>query len=183
MNPDGKPLRRLTRRQQLFVEAYLALGIGTQAAIRAGYSAHTAQPIASTLLTKPHVAAAIRAGQQAQAARAAVTAERVIAELARLAFSDVTAIADWGPDGMALHPLAETSPDDSAAIADLSVRKTRWAVRTHVRLHAKQGALDALAKYLGLYGHSAKLDASAAPPILSAAARALLYRKLGLPDP
>ncbi len=51
----------LTAKQQRFVEEYLIDLNATQAAIRAGYSAKTAASIGSENLTKPEIAAAVRA--------------------------------------------------------------------------------------------------------------------------
>lgn len=52
----------LSPKQRKFVAEYLKDGNGTQAAIRAGYSAKTARFQASDLLTKPNIAEAIQEG-------------------------------------------------------------------------------------------------------------------------
>ena len=46
---------KLTKKQQRFCDEYLIDMNGTQAAIRAGYSAKTAKQIANENLTKPDV--------------------------------------------------------------------------------------------------------------------------------
>lgn len=51
----------LTPKQQRFVEEYLLDLNATQAAIRAGYSERTAKEMGAENLTKPHVAAAVKA--------------------------------------------------------------------------------------------------------------------------
>jgi phage terminase small subunit len=80
-NKDG-----LNPRQQRFVEQYLIDPNATEAAIKAGYSPKTAYSIGNENLSKPEIAAAIRAGQQKVSEKAGVTAERIIAEHAKLAF-------------------------------------------------------------------------------------------------
>lgn len=54
--------RKLTRKQELFIEYYLANGFnGSAAAVSAGYSEKTAKEIASELLTKPNIKEIIEA--------------------------------------------------------------------------------------------------------------------------
>ncbi len=71
----------MTPRQTRFVQEYLLDPNATQAAIRAGYSAHTADVQGSRLLSNVKVAAAIQAGQTVLSERLEVTADRVVAGL------------------------------------------------------------------------------------------------------
>lgn len=66
--------KRLTPLRQRFVSEYLVDLNATQAAIRAGYSPKTAQKIASQLLDKTGVQAAIQAKMQQREKRTNVTA-------------------------------------------------------------------------------------------------------------
>ncbi len=66
--------------QRRFVVEYPVDFKGTQAAIRAGYSPRTAQEIASALLCKPPIVAAIEARQRELAQAAALTVEWVLNE-------------------------------------------------------------------------------------------------------
>lgn len=52
----------MTPKQQSFVREYLVDRNATQAAIRAGYSAHTAKSVGSENLTKPDIAKALGIG-------------------------------------------------------------------------------------------------------------------------
>jgi phage terminase small subunit len=63
----------MTPRQQRFVEEYLVDLNATQAAIRAGYSARTANEQGARLLANASVAAAIQAAQQARSDRMQIT--------------------------------------------------------------------------------------------------------------
>lgn len=67
----------LTPKQAAFVLEYLKDGNATQAAIRAGYSARTAQAIGAENLTKPLIAAALAAAQTKVAAKTETEAEWV----------------------------------------------------------------------------------------------------------
>ncbi len=71
----------MTPKQTCFVQEYLVDLNATQAAIRAGYSAHTADVQGPRLLGNVGVAAAIQAAQTALSERLEVTAERVVAGL------------------------------------------------------------------------------------------------------
>ncbi len=71
----------MTPRQTRFVQEFLLDLNATQAAIRAGYSAHTADVQGPRLLGNVGVAAAIQAAQTALSERLEVTAERVVAGL------------------------------------------------------------------------------------------------------
>lgn len=68
----------LTSKQEAFVEEYLVDLNATQAAIRAGYSAKNADKIASELLGKTGVAAAVQAKMDARSQKTAITAEKVL---------------------------------------------------------------------------------------------------------
>ncbi len=142
--PADKPLNL---RQRRFVEQYLIVGEGREAAIRAGYSIKSAIELACYLKRLPNVARAIERGREAQARAAHVEASRVLAEYARLAFSDLSRVADWGKEGLVLKPWSEIAEDDRASIAALSGGKEG----ARIRLHSKQRALDSLARHLGLF--------------------------------
>jgi len=143
----------LTLLQERFVHEYLIDGNATQSAIRAGLTGNPAR-VGINMLKRREVAKAIQRERAAAAARLSITADRVKNELAAIAFATIADVADWGPEGVELKDKSTLSPHDRAAIAELSssrVEKT-GAAKTHVKMHSKQQALDALAKHLGIYG-------------------------------
>lgn len=71
----------LTAKQARFVQEYLVDLNATQAAIRAGYSADTAEQQGSRLLSNAKVAEAVKLGQQKRAERTEITQDMVLAEL------------------------------------------------------------------------------------------------------
>jgi phage terminase small subunit len=162
----------LTPKQQRFVQEYLVDLNGKQAAIRAGYSPATAENQASRLLSKDKVAAAVAEAKKTVAERLGITAERVLTEYARLAFLDIRKAFDI--DGN-LKPIHELDDATAAAITGLEVEVKRLlggsddefepqphggalkrqhadlSTRLHkIKLADKKGALDSLAKHLGL---------------------------------
>lgn len=74
----------LTAKQQAFVAEYLIELNATQAAIRAGYSAATANRIGAQLLTKPAVAEAVARAQAERAERTKIDADYVLRQAVKL---------------------------------------------------------------------------------------------------
>ena len=68
----------LTPKQAAFVREYLIDLNATQAAIRAGYSAKTAESTGKENLQKPLIRSAIEAGQAGRAKRTEITADYVL---------------------------------------------------------------------------------------------------------
>ena len=144
-----KSKRPLNIRQQRFVDEYLITGSGREAALRAGYSPHSAKDIAVYLRKLPHVAQAIHLRRAAAGRRTQVARDRVLMELARVAFSDIGEVLDWtNGDDITLRPKVEISPHDRAAIAEIAPR--RYGKGPRIKLHSKSRALDALVRILGV---------------------------------
>ena len=78
----------LNARQLQFCREYIVDLNGTKAAIRAGYSERTAAAIAHENLRKPEIRAEIERLAANRATRLEITADRVLEELARIAFAD-----------------------------------------------------------------------------------------------
>ena len=95
----------LTARQARFVQEYLVDLNGTQAAIRAGYSSHTAAAQAVRLLINVNVKAAVDAGAAAQLD---LTAKKVLTELLGVGYAEVASKDIRVPDKLrALELLAK----------------------------------------------------------------------------
>lgn len=171
------PKRRdLTGKQRKFVSEYLVHLNATRAAVAAGYSARSAADIGHSLLRRhPAVMAAIAAAVKERERRTHVTADRIVKELARIAFADIRSFADWGPDGVGLRPLAEISDDDAAAVAEIYAPGAAGG-RPKLRLHDKKAALELLARHLGLFDPSRRFIPRRPEDELPA--REILRRKL-----
>lgn len=138
-------MANLTPNQERFVQEYLVDLNGTQAAIRSGYSAVSASVTASRLLANAKVAEAIAERQKEREKRTGVTADRVVAELAKLAFVDLSAAYD--DNGNLLKP-SEMPAEVRAALAGVDFAKTGDRI---ARFSAKERALELLGKHLGLF--------------------------------
>ena len=71
----------MTPKQAAFVDEYLIDLNSTQAAIRAGYSAKTAEWIGPQLLGKSHVSAAIAKRMEDRSKRTEITQDRVLTDI------------------------------------------------------------------------------------------------------
>ena len=78
---------KLTDKQKRFVDEYLVDLNATAAAKRAGYSEKSASRIAIELLNKTHVSAEIQKRQAKLRGKLEITQERVLEELAAIAFA------------------------------------------------------------------------------------------------
>ena len=75
----------------------------------------------------------------------------MLEEYAHIALADLTHIVSWDPNGrLKVRPLEELSPDDRAAIAEISTAGTSGG-ELRVKLYDKKAALDALARHFGLF--------------------------------
>ena len=142
-------MKPLSDKQNAFVDEYMVDYNGTQAAIRAGYNPKSARTVASDLLAKPNIAAAVARARARQSRRTGITADRVLQELARVGFVNArNLINDSGEIS------GDASDDDTAAISSVKVKiiptEDGNIVEREIRMHDKIKALDALSRHLGL---------------------------------
>ncbi|MFQ9772226.1 MAG: terminase small subunit [Oscillospiraceae bacterium] len=84
----------MTKKQKRFVQEYLIDLNATQAAIRAGYSPDTAGSIGNENLKKPEIKAAIDKAEAERSKRTGINQDRVLQEIAKLAFLNPTDVVD-----------------------------------------------------------------------------------------
>jgi phage terminase small subunit len=145
-------LKRLTRKGQAFVREYLIDENAAGAARRAGYSKHSDRNIGWENLTKPDIAAAVSAGLDMLAARAEITAEKVLREIAAVAFASASHFVEAKDGTLVVEEGAEASG------AALQVRHRRlkkddgtFETETVYQQQNKLKALQMLAKKLKLF--------------------------------
>ena len=142
----------MTPKQKRFVEEYLVDLNAAAAARRAGY----AKGSAWRLMRHRAVAAAIEEAQEQRAQRTRVSADRVITELAKVAFGDPRRLFSWGPGGIELRESSELTEAEAALVSEVSETRTAAGGTRKIKLHCKMTALTALAKHLGLFGNGRK---------------------------
>lgn len=183
-NTRGTTRDEPTRRERTvgmrkrFVAEYLANGRkGIAAAIAAGFSPNGAAARASRLLAEPEVEAMLAASEAKVMDKLGITTERVIAELAKIGFSDIRNVVSWGSrevsigysdDGKRLAPAdfadaavvrtemapyvdavesSNLSPDAAAAVSEVRLTKDGLSIK----MYDKRSALVDLGKYTGAF--------------------------------
>lgn len=167
----------LTEKQKRFVAEYLTDLNATQAAVRAGYSRKTAKVIGSENLSKPDVQAALRVAMEARERRTHITQDRVLQELARIAFFDLRKL--YREDG-SLKPVHELDDDAAAVLAGVDVVEMAGGATVggeegtkHVPMYTKKakipdkvGALGLAMRHLGMLKDKTELSGKDGAPLL-----------------
>ena len=148
-----RTLTELTPKEAQFVDQWLIDKNARRAAIAVGYSERSATKLGWELLQKPHIKKAVKAALDAQQKRTQITADRVLMELASVAFLDPRKIFDESGS-----PKAITSLDDDTAraISGLDVVSFGNADSgvgqiQKVRFADKLSALEKIGKHLGMF--------------------------------
>jgi phage terminase small subunit len=146
----------LNPRQKKFCKEYIIDFNATQAAIRAGYSKDTARQIASQNLTKLDIQTEINNEIDKRKHRVEVKQDRIIYELARIAFSDIkNYIKDGCIDYDAIKdedsPIIQEFKDDSKTVN--SDKKGYELVQNNkkLKLYDKIKALELLGRHLAMF--------------------------------
>lgn len=156
--------KRINARQARFVTEYLIDLNATKAAVRAGYSEKSAEKIGSRLLGNPGVSAALSEKQGQRLKRRDITAERVLDEIAKIAFLDPRKL--FTSDG-SLVPIHELDDDTAASVAGLEVnelsegegdQKHAFGLQKKVKIADKLRGLEMLGKHLKLFVEKIELD-------------------------
>lgn len=151
-------MAKLTRKQKCFVEEYLIDLNATQAAIRAGYSPDTAKDIGCENLAKPNIRNEIDKAIAERSKRTGVNADRVVRELAKIAFSNASDIINFSD--ATVNEFA--TEDDLAVIQSIKVKEiptqNGTGVEREVKLANKLQALEILGKHLGMFVDKSKVE-------------------------
>ena len=148
----------LAEKQATFVQEYLIDLNATQAAIRAGYSPGSAARYAVELLNKTHVAEAIKKAMQERNQRVEISQDRILEELARIAFGDLRDAVTWGKEGVKLRESAELTEDQAAAISEVGETVTKEGGSTRIKRHDKVKAIELLMRHKGMLNDKLNLS-------------------------
>ena len=151
--------RKLTDKQKRFVEEYLIDLNATQAAIRAGYKrTEYTDTNANKILENTRVAEEIEKQMAERSKRTGINQDRVIQELAKIAFVNAADVIDV--DTATVRP--DAKPEDLACIASVKVKRTTKGKNVieerEVRFYDKKDSLVQLGKHLGMFKDKAQLD-------------------------
>lgn len=146
-------------RHKKFAQEWVIDQNGTRAAMAAGYAESGAHVEASRLLRNPKVRKMIDELQSKRASKLELKAERVLEELARIAFANTADYMRVNADGQPDVDLSKLTRDQAAAISEFSVDTTggtgdgdrRVVLRTKVKLADKLKANELLCRHLGMF--------------------------------
>ena len=160
----AKSAAKLTAKQERFCQEYMIDLNATQAALRSGYSAKTAGSVGAENLKKPEIQKRISELQLEIQERTEITQDRVLAEYAKIAFANTTDVIEWGDttvanaeiDGLSVqvpyHGLKIKSSADLPLNIQAAVKKVKQGKDgLEVEMHDKKGALDSIARHLGMF--------------------------------
>jgi phage terminase small subunit len=164
----------LTAKMIRFAEEYIVDLNATQAAIRAGYSERTAKSIGQENLTKPDLQEYIQNLMDERSKRTEITADMVLREYAKIGFSNIT---DYLKVSVKPRPVTiETAEGSTMIMEDMQgvdlfdtdtidsekmravaeIKQTRDGIA--LKLHDKKGALDSMARHLGMFNDKMTVD-------------------------
>ena len=153
-------MAKLNAKQQRFVEEYLIDLNATQAAIRAGYKkSEYTDTNANKLLENTRIREAIDKAMAERSKRTGINQDRVIQELARIAFVNPQNVIN--PEDASVRE--DASEDDLACIQSVKV-KTSFSdkgdmTEREVKLNDKMKALELLGRHLGMFKDKVELEA------------------------
>ncbi len=196
----AKP-KPLTDEERRFVEEYLIDRNGVRAwrAVHNNGQSYAAAAVsASQLLKKPKIIAELAAADAAIRRRCRVSAERVVREIAAVAFSDIGDHVDYARDGLPqLKPGRQVTATARKALKKIKIKTRRLRPRegdgdvceeveeAEIELYDKLTALEKLAKQTGLFKDETALATmlKQLPEELRAQVAAAMGAAVSAPDP
>ncbi len=148
----------LTEKQKRFCDEYLIDMNATRAYMAAYPSVKkeaTAKAAASRLLTFVNVQKYIRDRKEDRQKRTEITQDRVLRELATIAFTNATEIVSYDRGGhVRIKATEDLGKDEKKIIA--GIKEGQWG--TEVKFHDRLRALELLMKHLGMFDQKDELD-------------------------
>lgn len=164
------PETGLTDQQEMFGRYYLGMDAcpvfnGTQAALRAGYAKSHARQQAHDLLSKPDMQAWLAKLQAPAIRKFEVTQERIMEEVAHIAFSNILDYVTVDKDGQAYVDLSRCTREQASALAQIEIiemppvdmyahgvtePQQREVLKVKIKTWDKLNALEKLMKRHGL---------------------------------
>lgn len=162
---NQKPLSGLTDKHMYFCKRYvLNGGIAAKAARESGFNEWYAT---TNLLNDPLIKAEIERYRAERAKKFEVNADRIIAELVRVAFGTLGDFIRLQPDGTPIIDCSEVGADEMAALSEITQDiyyertssdpedEAEPVKKTKIKLHSKVQALEQLGRIFKLFGDDA----------------------------
>lgn len=171
-------MAKLTAKQKAFIQEYLKDLNATQAYMRAGYKANenVARTNSSRLLANANIQAEIEKAMARREKRTEVTQDRVVKELSKVAFSNITdycsfttqkTVIDYEDDGTPIYgyiqvvEMKDSNEIDPTAISEISTKDNHF----RFKLYDKLKAIELLGKHLGMFKDKVELSGGGTEPV------------------
>jgi len=138
-------MSRLTPKQKTFCQQYLIDLNGKQAAIRAGYSARTAEFQASRLLSFVKVQKYLQKLQAEARKRTDITKDEILSELASILRAKITDYLNFDGKKIQFKDFADLPESQIKAVE--GIRQTRHGIE--LKLHGKAWTVEKICRILG----------------------------------
>lgn len=145
---------KLNVKEQQFVDEYLVDLNGRRAyqEVYPDSNDLTARVEACRFLTKPNISEAISLRRQELSSQVQVTQDEIVREFLRIGMIANTAdFVSFGPGGVKLKESEDLTREQMAMVAEVSHSHTEHGSNVKFKLHDKLGALNSLARHLGMF--------------------------------
>lgn len=147
----------LTEKQKIFADEYL-VDLNATRAYRTAYPTvkkdETAAAAGARLLRNVNVSAYVQERMQDRQRRTEVTQDRVIHELAAIAFARITDYLEIRNNTVVIKDTAELSPGQISAIAGIK----EGANGIEIKLNSKEKTLELLGRHLGMWNDKVEVS-------------------------
>lgn len=146
----------LTPKQEAFA-AGVAQGLSQAEAYRRAFpnstkwKDETVYSRASELMADRKISGRVNELMAKAAAANEVTQERIVKELARIAFGNKRAVMKWGPGGVAVIDSDALTDDEAAIVAEVQETVSSAGSSIKLKTHDKVKALELLGKHVGMF--------------------------------
>lgn len=149
----------LTPREATFVREYLVLHNQTKAYIAAGYAEKGAAQNAHRLMMKDKVKAAVALGEEKLRAALQPTVDRIVTNLARMAFSGMSKFVRINDEGDPQIDLSACTPDDLDLLSEITTESwlegegesSRMVRKVKIKPYDRYQALVKMGQHLGMF--------------------------------
>ena len=151
--PEQKDVneRQLRDREERFCQEIVLGKTHYEAYLNAGYKANnkvTASNLASRLLKNDRIQTRLAVLRAEAAERYKVTPDNIFMRTGAILNADMSNYMTWGPNGVTLKPSSELTPEQSAAVEEVTETVTKDGGTVKIKLHSKTKAIELGAKIL-----------------------------------
>jgi phage terminase small subunit len=164
----------LTPKQEAFALA-IAAGETQAAAYRIAYPAslkwkdESVWQKASVLASNVNVRSRVEELGTKAAKANEITVERIVKELALIAFGNKRAVMSWGPNGVKLKDSEELTDEQAAQVAEVKETISSAGGSLSLKTHDKVKALELLGRFAGMFTDKVEVTGKGGAPLASAA--------------